>query len=167
MNRNPVQSDHTLMCKQWWRVCWIYGDQEKFYRQLYGRKSTGKAIVTSTSSSTASVARDENFFREGGGGGASGKGGECPRKKRNPIPTISSSIPNEMDFLFNIPGIPPRSRIPLFPCTGAVANPVDGIRELDAFPRTGTKKRSRGGEMTTATTITTVTVERQILAQHF
>ncbi|KAJ1524473.1 hypothetical protein ONE63_010969 [Megalurothrips usitatus] len=24
------------MCRQWWRVCWIYGDQEKYYRQLYG-----------------------------------------------------------------------------------------------------------------------------------
>lgn len=25
-----------VMCRQWWRVCWIYGDQEKYYRQLYG-----------------------------------------------------------------------------------------------------------------------------------
>lgn len=50
LTRNPGQSDHTLMCKQWWRVCWMYGDQEKFYRQLYGRKNTSRAIVTSTSS---------------------------------------------------------------------------------------------------------------------
>lgn len=26
------------MCKQWWKVCWMYGDQEKYYRQLYGRR---------------------------------------------------------------------------------------------------------------------------------
>lgn len=26
------------MCKQWWKVCWMYGDQEKYYRQLYGKK---------------------------------------------------------------------------------------------------------------------------------
>lgn len=27
-----------LMCKQWWKVCWMYGDQEKYYRQLYGKR---------------------------------------------------------------------------------------------------------------------------------
>lgn len=31
-------SANILMCKQWWRVCWMYGDQEKYYRQLYGRR---------------------------------------------------------------------------------------------------------------------------------
>lgn len=30
-------SANILMCKQWWKVCWMYGDQEKYYRQLYGR----------------------------------------------------------------------------------------------------------------------------------
>lgn len=29
---------NVLMCRQWWKVCWIYGDQEKYYRYLYGRK---------------------------------------------------------------------------------------------------------------------------------
>lgn len=30
-------SSNVLMCKQqWWKVCWIYGDQEKYYRHLYG-----------------------------------------------------------------------------------------------------------------------------------
>ncbi|XP_050668233.1 protein prickle-like isoform X2 [Leptidea sinapis] len=31
-------SANILMCKQWWKVCWLYGDQEKYYRQLYGRR---------------------------------------------------------------------------------------------------------------------------------
>jgi hypothetical protein len=31
-------SANILMCKQWWKVCWMYGDQEKYYRQLYGRR---------------------------------------------------------------------------------------------------------------------------------
>lgn len=31
-------SANILMCKQWWKVCWMYGDQEKYYRQLYGKK---------------------------------------------------------------------------------------------------------------------------------
>lgn len=26
-----------LACKQWWKVCFIKGDQEKYYRQIYGR----------------------------------------------------------------------------------------------------------------------------------
>lgn len=33
-------SANIMMCKQWWRVCWLYGDQEKYYRQLYGRRKT-------------------------------------------------------------------------------------------------------------------------------
>jgi hypothetical protein len=24
-------------CKQWWKVCFLHGDQEKYYRQIYGR----------------------------------------------------------------------------------------------------------------------------------
>ncbi|CAG9127631.1 unnamed protein product [Plutella xylostella] len=31
-------SANIMMCKQWWRVCWLHGDQEKYYRQLYGRR---------------------------------------------------------------------------------------------------------------------------------
>lgn len=31
-------SANILMCKQWWKVCWMYGDQEKYYRQLYGKR---------------------------------------------------------------------------------------------------------------------------------
>ena len=27
-----------LANRQWWKVCWVYGDQQKYYRQLYGRK---------------------------------------------------------------------------------------------------------------------------------
>ncbi|KAH8372804.1 hypothetical protein KR009_005154 [Drosophila setifemur] len=26
-----------LACKQWWRVCFLYGDQQKYYRQLYSK----------------------------------------------------------------------------------------------------------------------------------
>lgn len=26
-----------LACKQWWKVCFLYGDQEKYYRQIYGQ----------------------------------------------------------------------------------------------------------------------------------
>jgi hypothetical protein len=26
-----------LACKQWWKVCFLHGDQEKYYRQIYSR----------------------------------------------------------------------------------------------------------------------------------
>jgi hypothetical protein len=26
-----------LACKQWWKVCFLHGNQEKYYRQIYGR----------------------------------------------------------------------------------------------------------------------------------
>lgn len=61
VNQNLGQNDHMLMCKQWWRVCWMYGDQEKFYRQLYGRKNTSRAIVTSTSTT---VSNYDNIYSE-------------------------------------------------------------------------------------------------------
>lgn len=43
MKRHNVSSSaNVLMCKQWWKVCWMYGDQEKYYRQLYGKKLNHK-----------------------------------------------------------------------------------------------------------------------------
>lgn len=35
-----------LACKQWWRVCFLHGDQEKYYRQIYGRAASQR-IATS------------------------------------------------------------------------------------------------------------------------
>lgn len=61
VNQHPGQSDHMLMCKQWWRVCWMYGDQEKFYRQLYRKKNTSRAIVTSTSTTLSNY---DNLYSE-------------------------------------------------------------------------------------------------------
>lgn len=43
MKRDNVSaSANVLMCKQWWKVCWMYGDQEKYYRQLYGKRGEKK-----------------------------------------------------------------------------------------------------------------------------
>ncbi|XP_069361529.1 protein espinas-like isoform X2 [Maniola hyperantus] len=38
-------SANILMCKQWWKVCWMYGDQEKYYRQLYGRRKVNNPTM--------------------------------------------------------------------------------------------------------------------------
>ena len=34
-----------LLSRQWWRVCFVHGDQTKYYRQLYGHK---RAAIRST-----------------------------------------------------------------------------------------------------------------------
>ena len=43
-----------LAHRQWWKVCWVYGDQQKYYRQLYGRK---KNLTTLRSASTAAAGK--------------------------------------------------------------------------------------------------------------
>lgn len=42
---NVSASANVLMCKQWWKVCWMYGDQEKYYRQLYGKRAGDKLSI--------------------------------------------------------------------------------------------------------------------------
>ncbi|KAG5899136.1 hypothetical protein JTB14_027329 [Gonioctena quinquepunctata] len=62
---NTSASANVLMCKQWWKVCWMYGDQEKYYRQLYGKKSAenfGKVI----SDGKKSFADFQNFYENTG-----------------------------------------------------------------------------------------------------
>ncbi|XP_017478455.1 PREDICTED: protein prickle-like, partial [Rhagoletis zephyria] len=36
-----------LACKQWWRVCFLYGDQQKYYRQVYS-KAAAQRLALST-----------------------------------------------------------------------------------------------------------------------
>lgn len=36
---NASASANVQICKQWWKVCWMYGDQEKYYRQLYAKRA--------------------------------------------------------------------------------------------------------------------------------
>lgn len=35
-----------LACKQWWRVCFLYGDQEKYYRQIYGKAASQRLAAS-------------------------------------------------------------------------------------------------------------------------
>lgn len=45
-NTDASATANVLMCKQWWKVCWMYGDQEKYYRQLYAKKATSTPIAS-------------------------------------------------------------------------------------------------------------------------
>ncbi|KAF8764524.1 Protein prickle like protein [Argiope bruennichi] len=54
MSNTGIKASSVLVCRQWWKVCWVYGDQYKLYRQLYGKKRT-----TTTTATTVSVQHDE------------------------------------------------------------------------------------------------------------
>ncbi|CAH0394990.1 unnamed protein product [Bemisia tabaci] len=48
-------SSNILMCRQWWKVCWIYGDQEKYYRQLYARRPSNQGAFSPPTSQPSAV----------------------------------------------------------------------------------------------------------------
>lgn len=41
------QQANLLACKQWWKVCFLYGDQEKYYRQVYGKAASQRLAMSS------------------------------------------------------------------------------------------------------------------------
>lgn len=61
-----------LACKQWWKVCFIKGDQEKYYRQIYGR---------------AAAERISRFHRENGTVNVNGVDTLSPNQSRIIFPT--------------------------------------------------------------------------------
>ena len=48
-------NSNILVCRHWWKVCWIYGDQQKYYRQLYGRRTTATTKVTQDTIATSTT----------------------------------------------------------------------------------------------------------------
>lgn len=44
-----------LACKQWWKVCFLYGDQEKYYRQIYGKAASQRLALSNQQSDTQST----------------------------------------------------------------------------------------------------------------
>lgn len=51
---------HLLAHRQWWKVCWVYGDQQKYYRQLYGRKKNLTTLRSTATVSTNSANNDDD-----------------------------------------------------------------------------------------------------------
>lgn len=54
---DPVvpRTANLLACKQWWRVCFLYGDQQKYYRQVYS-KAAAQRLALSTPTATRTTA---------------------------------------------------------------------------------------------------------------
>lgn len=48
---NSVQprTANLLACRQWWKVCFLHGDQEKYYRQVYGRAAAQRLALAQQS----------------------------------------------------------------------------------------------------------------------
>ena len=42
-------SQPNLALPAWWKVCFVHGDQTKYYRKLYGRKSQVRSLSLVTS----------------------------------------------------------------------------------------------------------------------
>ena len=60
--RSLVKGSNTALVPNWWRVCFVHGDQTKYYRKLYGRKSQVRslALVTSPDASLRSSEADQD-----------------------------------------------------------------------------------------------------------
>lgn len=49
----PVpRTANLLACKQWWKVCFLYGDQEKYYRQIYGKAASQRIAMSGNTTPT-------------------------------------------------------------------------------------------------------------------
>uniref|UniRef100_A0A182FIB0 Protein prickle n=1 Tax=Anopheles albimanus TaxID=7167 RepID=A0A182FIB0_ANOAL len=41
-------SGSNVIAKQWWKVCFLYGNQEKYYRQIYGKAASERLAASSS-----------------------------------------------------------------------------------------------------------------------
>ena len=48
------ETANLLMCKQWWKSCWVYGDQYKQYRHLLSKKTKINTLRTNNSTKDGS-----------------------------------------------------------------------------------------------------------------
>lgn len=66
-----------LACKQWWKVCFLHGNQEKYYRQIYGRAAAQRL---------ASSQRDDKAFLNEANSSLSNKSKIIfPTKQHSPV----------------------------------------------------------------------------------
>lgn len=49
-----------LACKQWWKVCFLYGDQDKYYRQIYGKAASKRLAMSQARQQNPSPQNAEN-----------------------------------------------------------------------------------------------------------
>lgn len=52
-----------LACKHWWKVCFLYGDQEKYYRNAYG-KAIAQRFTPEHANLYSNQADQNSFMRQ-------------------------------------------------------------------------------------------------------
>ncbi|XP_017001515.3 protein prickle isoform X1 [Drosophila takahashii] len=63
-NMEPAMVPRTanlLACKQWWRVCFLYGDQQKYYRQLYSKAAAQRLADANQDPNPDNGSRDRDY----------------------------------------------------------------------------------------------------------
>ena len=48
----------------WWKVCFVHGDQTKFYRQLYGKKAAIRAINSNGDTPNTELEKNRSIHSE-------------------------------------------------------------------------------------------------------
>lgn len=51
-----------LACRQWWKVCFLHGNQEKYYRELYGKAAAQRLALAHQNSAQSSVTSTPTFI---------------------------------------------------------------------------------------------------------
>lgn len=87
---NLPRTANLLACKQWWRVCFLYGDQEKYYRQVYGRAASQRIASSNVGASDVTQQPNDSSSETttGSGGGGIATNG---RFGNGPTPTLFPS----------------------------------------------------------------------------
>ena len=57
LTEKPLSS--LLANRQWWKVCWVYGDQAKYYRQLYGARKSLPILRNNPAEAASPTAEDD------------------------------------------------------------------------------------------------------------
>lgn len=50
-----------LACKQWWRVCFLYGDQQKYYRQVYSKAAAQRLALSNKAKKSAAMTTEADL----------------------------------------------------------------------------------------------------------
>lgn len=50
-----------LACKQWWRVCFLYGDQQKYYRQVYSKAAAQRLALSNKAKKSAAMTTEADI----------------------------------------------------------------------------------------------------------
>ena len=60
--KNSDASRSLLLARPWWNLCFVHGDQTKYYRQLYGKRRPIRTLQQTSTDSSALTQEPHNGF---------------------------------------------------------------------------------------------------------